>query len=72
MASFYFTITTITTVGYGDIHGYSTIEFIVSIIFKITGVLGFSYVTGVISSIIENVDSAEARIAEKMQTLSKI
>ena len=72
VAAFYFTITTITTVGYGDIHAYSTIECVVSIIFKITGVLGFSYVTGVISSIIENVDSAEARVEEKMQTLSKI
>ena len=72
VAAFYFTITTITTVGYGDIHACSTIECVVSIVFKITGVLGFSYATGVISAIIENVDSAEARVEEKMQTLSKI
>ena len=56
IASFYFTVATITTVGYGDIHAYSTNEFIVGIIFKIIGVIGFSFASGMLSAIIQNMD----------------
>ena len=49
VASVYYTITTVTTVGYGDIRAYSSIECIVCIVLQITGVLGFSYVLGAIS-----------------------
>ena len=52
VASFYFTVTTITTVGYGDIHAYSTLEFITGIVFKIFGVIGFSFASGALSAII--------------------
>ena len=57
VASFYFTVTTITTVGYGDIHAYSTLEFIIGIIFKIFGVIGFSFASGTLSAIIQNLDA---------------
>jgi hypothetical protein len=48
----YFTITTIATVGYGDISGKNTTERLVAIIIMILGVVSFSYATGSLSSIL--------------------
>jgi hypothetical protein len=52
MTSFYFTITTIVTVGYGDITAISVIEKIVAVLLMITGVIAFSFATGTLASII--------------------
>ena len=38
----------------------------------ITGVVAFSYATGVLSSLISNYDSAEAMLSVKMRTLEEI
>ena len=72
VASVYYTITTITTVGYGDIRAYSSLECIACIVLEITGVLGFSYILGAIAQIIKNADSEEAIVRDKMNTLTKI
>ena len=48
----YWTVTTITTVGYGDISATNTAERIVASIIMIIGVIAFSYSTGSLSSII--------------------
>ena len=60
MTSFYFTVTTIVTVGYGDITPVSIIEKILCVILMIIGVIGFSFVTGALASIISNEDSNKA------------
>jgi hypothetical protein len=54
MTAFYFTITTIVTVGYGDITAISVIEKIVAVFLMITGVIAFSFATGTLASIIQN------------------
>jgi ABC-type dipeptide/oligopeptide/nickel transport system permease component len=69
ITSFYFTVTTLMTVGYGDITAYSKPEKIVCIFLMLIGVVAFSFATGYISSIITNQDSVEARMNEKMGTL---
>jgi hypothetical protein len=51
-SSTYFVITTITTVGYGDISGFSTIERLFCILMMISGVISFSFATGSLSSIL--------------------
>ena len=56
----YWTITTIATVGYGDITATNTPERIVACIIMIIGVLAFSFSTGSLSSIIHSVDSKHA------------
>lgn len=53
----YWTITTITTVGYGDISATNTTERIVACIIMVIGVIAFSFSTGALSSIISNADS---------------
>ena len=48
----YWTITTITTVGYGDISATNMAERIVACIIMVIGVIAFSFSTGSLSSII--------------------
>ena len=55
-ASFYYTITTLTTVGYGDITPVSSTEKIVSSFLMLTGVLFYSYIIGMLTSIMTELD----------------
>jgi uncharacterized membrane protein (UPF0182 family) len=52
LTSFYFTITTITTVGYGDISINTPLEKIFCIIIMIIGVLAFTFASGSLASIL--------------------
>ena len=52
MVSFYFTVTTITTVGYGDILPTTRSERLFCIFIMILGVVSFSFATGSLSSIL--------------------
>ena len=54
VTSFYFTVTTIMTVGYGDITAKSMPEKLLCILLMLIGVIAFSFATGLISSIITN------------------
>jgi hypothetical protein len=72
MTSFYFTITTITTVGFGDITPETSFEKAFCIFIMLLGVIGFSFVTGSLSSIMSNLDSVDAKLKEKINVLEKI
>lgn len=72
VTSFYFSVTTIVTVGYGDITAISTGEKMMAVVLMITGVIAFSFATGALSSIISSYDSTEAKLKEKMSTLNEI
>ena len=52
LSSFYFTVTTITTVGYGDITAKSKFEQIFCILVMIIGVISFSFASGSLASIL--------------------
>lgn len=52
LTSVYFTVTTITTVGYGDISGSSISEKIFCVIIMLVGVMSFSFFSGSLASII--------------------
>jgi len=56
LASFYFIMTTITTVGFGDIAATNATEAICAIFIMIIGVLAFSFASGSLSSIMGNYD----------------
>lgn len=60
MTSYYFTVTTILTVGYGDITAYSLSEKFFCILLMLIGVIYFSFSTGALSSIISSYDFKEA------------
>ena len=70
VSSIYYAITTITTVGYGDISGNTSNEKLFCIVAMITGVLSFSFISGSLSSILQNSDSANSYYEEKLQYLN--
>ena len=62
ITSLYYTVTTMTTVGYGDINGANTLERAISIMIMLIGVIAFSFATGSLSSILSNYDQANAKL----------
>ncbi len=52
LTSFYFTITTITTVGYGDYSAHTFLEKIVCIFIMFIGVMAFSFASGSLTNYI--------------------
>jgi hypothetical protein len=72
VTSFYYTTTTILTVGYGDITAVNLYEKLLCIVLMIIGVISFSFATGALSSIISNYDSSEANLKYKISKLNSI
>jgi len=66
LTAFYFTISTITTVGYGDISGGTPLEKMGAVVLMIMGSISFSISSASLSSIFSSYDSNEAAIKEKM------
>jgi len=57
LTSLYWTLTTVTTVGYGDIHGVLPSEKIFNAVIMLIGVIAFSFVNGSLASILSNYDT---------------
>ena len=69
MLSMYFVTQTVTTVGYGDVTPTSTGERLFVILLMIVGVLGFSFASGSVSSIIQSFDTQTAELNERFMSL---
>ena len=72
LSSIYFTITTITTVGYGDFSAVSFTEKIINIFIMIMGVIGFSYASGSFTSYIQTNAQNNKVLDEKLELLDKL
>jgi hypothetical protein len=72
VVSFYWTIQTITTVGYGDVATTNTYERIYACIIMILGVLAFSFASGSLASIISSLDSKHALLKYKLEIIEEI
>lgn len=72
LSAFYYTITTISTVGYGDISGSTAVEKVFCIFIMLIGVLTFSFASGSLASILQNYDSSNAKYQEKLEVLNRI
>lgn len=70
--SMYWTVTTITTVGYGDISGTNSLEMVFCSIIMLVGVISFSFANGSLASILTTYDSENAHLTEKLTTLKNI
>ena len=68
--SLYFTVTTITTVGFGDITPQTTLEMIFAVIVMICGVGVFSYATSALSTFLSTFENTTASLKEKIDTLN--
>lgn len=70
--SFYWTLTTVTTVGYGDINAGTTVERVFNLFIMSFGVLMYSFAIGSLSSIVSTLDAKTAEMNQKLQILSSI
>lgn len=67
--AFYWILTTITTVGYGDINGTTSPEIIFTMVVEFVGLTVFSFLTGTISTLFSGDQNFESLITEKMENL---
>lgn len=72
LIGFYFTITTITTVGYGDVSAGTFSERIFCICLMIIGVISYSFAISSFTSIISTLDSKAAKLKANLDTLNNI
>ena len=72
VASLYYMVTTIATVGYGDIYGTNMTERIICIFMMITGVFFFSFASGSLTHVITHREAEELKTVERLNILNKI
>ena len=70
--SFYFIVTTTSTVGYGDLSPSTTVERFFGIVTMLAGVTAFTFISGALSSILSNYDNQQALLQEKLLYLGKL
>ena len=69
ISAFYFILTTITTVGYGDISGSTTKEYLFSMCVEFVGLTFFSFLTGTISVMFTGDQSFESLMNARLEEL---
>ena len=70
--SLYYVVTTMSTVGYGDMSGGTFMERIFCIILMLTGVISFNLISGALGALITNYDSSQAALQEKILFLNNL
>lgn len=68
--SIYWCITTITTVGYGDIRPITDFQKILTMVAMFLGVAVYGYVIGNVASLLSNIDVAKASFSKKMEDIN--
>lgn len=72
VTAFYFTVATVTTVGYGDISGTNVTERIICIFLMIMGVIIFSISSGSITAIISNEEESNKQLMHRKNQLNNL
>jgi len=71
ITSLYWAITTMTTIGYGDISAYTQSERCVAVVVMILGCGFFAWSTGTITTLFTTQDSCKVRFKEKFQQIAQ-
>lgn len=72
LTSLYFTITTFSTVGYGDISAHNFIEKMFCIVVMIAGVTAFAMGTSAMTNLIQTYDHENSKLQERVVILNRI
>jgi CRP-like cAMP-binding protein len=72
VVSFYWSITTLATVGYGDIRATNSTEMIICSFVMLIGIFLYSYVISSITSLIGNLDVRKSKLSKKMGLLNEL
>ncbi len=68
--SLYWSLSTVFTIGFGNIHAWNTIEYSLSIIWMLFGVGFYSFTIGTLTSIIVQMDSRDNILKYKLRILN--
>ena len=71
IASIYWTVTTLSTVGYGDIVPGTSLERIVSIFWMIFSLYFFSFTVSALSTVLNSVDTKESLLSHKLAAIEE-
>ncbi len=69
LEAFYWTVTTLTTIGYGDITPANPVQFFYVIIIMFMGAAIYGFIIGNIANIIANIDVAKSQFREKIENI---
>lgn len=69
LSSFYWAITTLATVGFGDIHAHTEMEMCICMAWMMFGVGFYSVIVGTLSSMLTSLDTKDMMINEKLQAV---
>lgn len=69
LEAFYWTVTTLTTIGYGDITPANPLQFLYVIVVMLMGAAIYGFIIGNIANIIANIDVAKSQFREKMENI---
>ena len=72
ITSFYWSLTTVTTVGYGDVVSYTKYEKIYNLFIMSFGVVMYSFLIGMLSNIVEIIDQKNSEMNMKLNELQEI
>ena len=69
LVSLYWSFTTLTTVGYGDVNAVSENEMILALIWMMFGVGTYSFIIGTFTSVLQNYDARQNIIDERTKRM---
>lgn len=72
MHGFYFCLSVLTTVGYGDVHAYTDFELLFSIAWMLFGVAFYSFMIGIISSFFQIRETKASLVTKRKKKLEQI
>lgn len=71
LVSVYWSISTVLTVGYGDVHAFTNFERLISVLWMMIGVIFYSVVIGLITVILGKLDSKSSILKSKLEIIDQ-